>query len=1157
MSRPEFHADVSLMRVKTSTPHENGGALFPPRRLLALLPLLGLLSINSIQSAETTSLQTKTNGGTKPVLLDDRFELSPGFHVYRAAGPELTGGSYDLAFDGDGRLLVGDGNAIRRLQDTDGDGVFDQFDVVATGLGWRGPQGLLVEGDRLYAVGGDGLQWYEGYLTGRLIHRGRLGARFNTGGDHDLHTVFRGYDGWLYLMAGNGAGIAGRRHITETNSPVRQEREASVFRLDPEGRRWECIAAGGRNPPGLGMNYVGDLFSFDSDMEWHVGLPFYKPVRLHHWAVGTDQGWQEVGAFPSYYLDAVPPVYEAGRGSPNWGVFYEHHQFPGRYLHAFINCDYRWKRESDDQYATSGRLVAFVLERAGAGWRARMDTLIRPKPGARDAQDRPINFALVDVEVAPDGSLIVSDHNQGLWRIFYGTCAPKGTIPKLWPGKKVIPTERQSLLREMLEQPQPLAAWSRQHRERLRQAYGDEEILTQDLQRVALLSSRSMEHRIRAIQLLASGYTNLHRDWLQDLRDDRSPEIRGHAAWLHGLRNRPDDEQALRKLTEDESPLVRRRAVEGLTRSSSPRSIPTLVTLLADDSRLIRSIAMNALGRFPWDEWARRAQRHPSRQVRLRALAGAKVSGQTVPAKQFRQTLTGLLTDWSMPGAPPPKVEDSLDLLRVLALYESEVSADPGLRAAVVRHLRQGFPAGDRNLRWEQVRLLGLYRVSESFGSLLDLLEAEQDHVTQFHLGQSLARLADGWTQAEAERATAWFLSTQRGWFADLASKGVEFPQFWSTTIAEFASHHPEAMLQQTARVDPASAFGGAFLDLLTTRDPSGQSLKDFYGRQTNEAARARVALSFRRVARPEVANFLRDEAGRSTHSALQDALWQSLASQPVDEANVPWLLEGIRHGQTETARAGAQALAKYPLSPTTNGASACLERMIQDARVFHSVERVLTLISQKQRSDYQATVDVNRRPDERTREAAITFWKAWFRTEFGRPFVPAVAVTPPERTDAAIRDALMSDTMRGGDARRGGALYERLQCHTCHGGGAAPGREGRFFGPDLAGVTRRLSRAELVEALLEPSRQVADRFKAFELEQRDGTVLTGFVTERTDVAVTFADAQQVHRVPMDQIKHLAPQSRSLMPDRLLNTLTDEELRDLMGYLDQLGAGPP
>src|SRR6266403_1083217 len=131
---------------------------------------------------------TALTGRSAPVDLSDRFELPPGFHIYHAALPALTGGSYALTFDGEGRLLVGDGNAVRRLEDKDNVGVFDSYEVIATGLGWRGPQGLLVHDDRLYAVGGDGIQVFEGYRSGgALVHKGRIGNKFNTGGDHDAH----------------------------------------------------------------------------------------------------------------------------------------------------------------------------------------------------------------------------------------------------------------------------------------------------------------------------------------------------------------------------------------------------------------------------------------------------------------------------------------------------------------------------------------------------------------------------------------------------------------------------------------------------------------------------------------------------------------------------------------------------------------------------------------------------------------------------------------------------------------------------------------------------------------------------------------------------------------------------------------------------------
>jgi hypothetical protein len=209
-------------------------------------------------------------------------------------------------------------------------------------------------------------QLYEGYGSASgLVHKGRIGEPFRTGGDHEGHTILRGHDGHLYFISGDGGGTLNRLHITEYTSPVLFERAASVFRISPDGKSWECVSAGGRNPPNLGQNYLGELFSFDSDMEWHVGLPFWRPVRLNHWLAGGDQGWQEVGAYPPYYIDNLAGILDVGRGSPTWGVFYEHTQLPERYRDAFLVCDYRWKGESDDQYITSGRLVSFFLTREG------------------------------------------------------------------------------------------------------------------------------------------------------------------------------------------------------------------------------------------------------------------------------------------------------------------------------------------------------------------------------------------------------------------------------------------------------------------------------------------------------------------------------------------------------------------------------------------------------------------------------------------------------------------------------------------------------------------------------------------------------------------------------------------------------------------------
>ena len=842
-------------------------------------------------------------------FLDEEFELPAGFHIQRVAGSDLSGGSYDLCFDAQGRLLVGDGKAVRRLKDKDGDGLYDGFEVIATGVGPRGPQGLLVWGDRLYAVGGDGLQLFEGYESGGpLVHRGRLGAKLNTGGDHDAHTIFRGPDDHIYLMAGNGSGIRNRLHITETNSPAMFEREASVFRISPDGKKWECIASGGRNPPSLGMNYLGELFSFDSDMEWHVGLPWYRPVRLNHWAIGGDQGWQEVGAHPPYYIDTLPGILDVGRGSPNWGVFYESAMLPAKYRNAFLVCDYRWKRESNDQYSTSGRLVSFFLKRAGAGWSATMETLARPKPNARDKSGKRIQFALVDIATAPDGSLYLSDHNQGIWRI---SCDTKGRGP--------IETK--------------LEPW----------------------------------------------------------------EVRAKAAWQHGLRG---EVAKLIELLRDADPFVRRRAAEGLTRWPVPEARKPLIEALNDSERLVRYVAMCALAHHPPSEWLDAALASHYPQTQMRALVSGVIRREPPPLEKT-QPVIGLLTQ-----SKNLSVEDKLDLLRVIALFSKAASAD------AEKFLLAGFPDSDRNVRWEKIRLMGEFRIVNAFPVLLSELEKETNYVTQFHIGKAIARLGSGWNAAQEKQLLDWFLRTQQGWFAQFAGKGVEFPAFWQTVLSDFAGNHRDAFMSASNKIDLASLMGTVLIDSL-----SADSLTALYERETS----------------PEVK-----------------------------------------------------------------------KKIVRASKKFPS----LTIAATES------------------------------------PAIPKAA----EKSDEEIHQFIL--TAEGGDSARGGKIYETLQCNSCHAGGVTPGREGRFFGPDLAGIAQRLTKPELADALVYPSKQVADRFKGVEIEFADATPLTGFITDQDAETVTLADREQVHRIPRVKIRSINPQSSSLMPAKLLNHLSLEELRDLLAFLE-------
>ena len=1075
--------------------------------------------------------------------LADRFELPPGFHIYRAAGPELSGGSYALTFDGEGRLLVGDGNAVRRLIDKDGDGVFDSYEVIATGLGWRGPQGLLVYGDKLYAVGGDGIQVFDGYRSGKeLAHKGRIGNKLNTGGDHDAHTIFRGHDGYLYFMAGNGAGIEDRRHITEESSPVMFEREASVFRISPDGTKWECIGSGGRNPPNLGMNYLGELFSFDSDMEWHVGLPWWRPVRLNHWAIGGDQGWQEVGAYPPYYIDCLSGILDVGRGSPNWGVFYEHNQVPEKYHDAYLVCDYRWKRESNDQYATTGRLVVFFLQRVGAIWKATMETLAKPKPGALDADGKPINFALVDVAVAPDGSLFVTDHNQGIWRIFYETNRRTAgmkmpAIVPPWPEWSKDPLVH---VQEILRLPQPGSERTRLREEAIREHVGP--LLERELIRTA--ASPRGTWRRRAIRLLAPKFDELSRDFLSKLSRDGEPEHPGLAAWLFGLRARVDEVSELVTLLNHEQAFVRRRATEALTRSHSPAAIPALIERLGDSDRLVRYVAMTALAHYPTDDWFEAATAKSNPQIHMRALVASLIRHEEPPVDKLRRVVASLLKLEKMAR------EDRLDLLRVLALFQKKVASDADLERQVVGHLLKGFPDADRDIRFEQVRLLGEYRVAEAFSKLLTLLESERDEVAQFHIAQAISRLDRGWSVSQEERLLRWLLETQSGWFAQFDGKGVEFPMFWSAVLADFARNHRDALLREQSKVNFASLLGGVVIDLIAESPNAGESLIALYPWNDSIDARVKIVSALKKTPGTEVGLFLREEFVKQSDVRLRGAILQGLALQPDDPANIPLLREGVRHAAVDVVVDCAKALVRYKPEIDEPLANLLVSRMAERRSLFYVIDRTLVGLSGQNRPGHKPEPEPGERLEESTRGAAIEFWKDWYERRFGKRFESSLAAGGRERSDEELHRIILGADLQTGNTARGAKVYERLQCNSCHGGGVTPGQEGRLFGPDLAGVTRRLSRPDLTDAIVYPSKQVADRFKAQEVQLKEGEPLAGFITEQTGDTVTLAARDQVHRIPRSHIRSIEPQATSLMPERAMNALTDEEIRDLLAFLD-------
>lgn len=136
------------------------------------------------------------------------------------------------------------------------------------------------------------------------------------------------------------------------------------------------------------------------------------------------------------------------------------------------------------------------------------------------------------------------------------------------------------------------------------------------------------------------------------------------------------------------------------------------------------------------------------------------------------------------------------------------------------------------------------------------------------------------------------------------------------------------------------------------------------------------------------------------------------------------------------------------------------------------------------------------------------------------------------------------------GRPEQGHAIATRAACLSCHRIDA----EGREYGPDLSAIGLRLSREQIVESLLEPSKTVAPAYQARSIETSGGDTQVGFVTSRSAESIHLRVATgEILELPVAHVRaeHLVP--TSLMPAGLLAELTAQEAADLLAYLASLG----
>ena len=171
-----------------------------------------------------------------------------------------------------------------------------------------------------------------------------------------------------------------------------------------------------------------------------------------------------------------------------------------------------------------------------------------------------------------------------------------------------------------------------------------------------------------------------------------------------------------------------------------------------------------------------------------------------------------------------------------------------------------------------------------------------------------------------------------------------------------------------------------------------------------------------------------------------------------------------------------------------------------------------------------------------------------------------AAARKPVRMTDwkladlAADADKVSAD-LKSRNPAKGMGAFMKAQCAACH----QVAGHGSAVGPDLSKVGERFKGQKLLLQILEPSAEVNEAYKLWNIKLKDGDMVSGPIVKQDadglDVMENPLTPKVLTRVAAKDIDSRVPSKMSAMPQGLLSSLTKEEILDLLAFIESGGAG--
>lgn len=346
---------------------------------------------------------------TRVISPRDAVSLPPGFGISVFA--EGLSGPRMMTLGPDGHVYVaerGRGRVVR-LPDRDDDGVADAVEVAAEQLNAPSSMDFYQDGSLYVAEttrvlrlrDQDGDAFYE--------ERDVIIEGLPEGG-HTTRTVLFGPDfEFLYVSIGSSCNVC-----VEPD-----ERRATVMRFRPDGSSGVIYAEGLRNAVGLAFRPgTAELWATNNGRDWMGDEQ--PPETIYLVEEDMDAGWPRCHSGrivdpdygePGACAGVEDPVVEMQAHSAPLGLtFYTGEQFPTDYWgDMFVAFHGSWNRTTPTGY----KIVRVPMEDAQAGF-------VSDFAAGWLREDGSVWGRPVDVLTGPDGSLMISDDEEGfIYRVFY------------------------------------------------------------------------------------------------------------------------------------------------------------------------------------------------------------------------------------------------------------------------------------------------------------------------------------------------------------------------------------------------------------------------------------------------------------------------------------------------------------------------------------------------------------------------------------------------------------------------------------------------------------------------------------------------------------------------------------------------------------------